>query len=95
MPDADVKIDFNIYDHETNEEIEGVNFQGLLCKPSVGEELHYWQDGTSGRAWGESGIRRDFVVKRIVHDLRYMPARGGTRPHYIHMLVLYVTEITA
>lgn len=82
------KLDFNLYDHETDEEIEGVEFRGLLCKPSVGDELHYWQDGTKDRAFGDSGIRRDFVVKRVVHDLRYMAHSGKS----YHMLVLYVAE---
>lgn len=85
-------ISFNLINLETDEEIEGVNFQGLLVKPSVGDELHYWQDGTA-KSVSSVPVRRDFVVKKVVHDLRYIPARGGTRPHSIHMLVLYVTEI--
>lgn len=82
------KINFNLYDFETEEEIEGVQFQGLLTAPLAGDHLHYWEDTVGTGDWNNKGIRRDFVVKKIEHDLRYMVRSR----HSVHMIVLYVTE---
>ncbi len=71
------------YDAGTDEEIdqEQMNFSYLGIRPVVGDEVHYWQDGTPDNAGGGGLNRRDYVVTRVRHDLRYMPSRGGRAMH--------------
>ena len=50
-----------LYDAESDEEIEGVDFPYIQVVPAVGSIVHYWQDGTAERATGVP-VRRDFLV---------------------------------
>lgn len=79
-----------MHDHVTGEEIEGMSFP-IAIVPRAGERIHYWQDGFPEAAGVDSGIRRDFLVMRVEHDWRYMPARsGGGSARYVPSVILYV-----
>ena len=83
-------IECVLWDHLTDDEIEGISFR-FTIKPDVGEELHYWQDGTENSV-SEVPVRRDFIIRRIRHDLRYMPGRRG-QAMYVQTLELFVEEL--
>lgn len=83
-------IHAEFYDFITEVEIENVRFF-LSAVPHVGDEIHYWQDGTEDEVGGEARFRLDATVMRVVHDLRYMPPRmGGSRASFVHSVMLYV-----
>lgn len=81
-----------LWDADTEEEIEGVNFPYIAAVPREGETIHYWQDGTEESASGVP-VRRDFLVRRVRHDWRYMPGRRGGRNHYYVTVELFVSEV--
>ncbi len=79
-------------DGADHEEIDGIDFPELLVRPVIGDEIHYWQDGTPEQAGREPLNRRDFVVTKVQHDLRFMPARGN--PLHVHVLNIWLKETT-
>lgn len=80
----------DLRDHVTGEEIHGIVFP-IVIVPRAGERIHYWQDGFPEAAGVDSGIRRDFLVMRVEHDWRYMPARsGGGSARYVPSVILHV-----
>lgn len=87
---GDMAIHAEFYDFITEVAIENVRFF-LAAVPHVGDEIHYWQDGTEDRAGGEAHFRFHATVMRVVHDLRYMPPRmGGGSAAFVHSVMLYV-----
>lgn len=85
-------MNVNWYDAKTDEELTGkIHFDHMQICPRVGDEIHYWQDGTETKAGGDAVFRYDFIVRRIRHDLRYSPrGRGNT----VHTLEIWVEDIT-
>lgn len=78
-------MNLNLIDHQTGEEITGVDFPDIPCRPMPGDRLHYWIDHGHGDPTG----RRNFHVMRVEHDMRYFP-RGH---QHAYTLVLYVSEV--
>lgn len=83
-----VFVDF--WDHATRKEI-GLQFYAT-CTPRVGEIVHYWQDGDEHSAAGVYD-RRDYVVREVVHDFRFMPARSEKSCKYIHSVIIFVIPV--
>ena len=78
-----------LLDAKTNEEID-ISLPALTCKPSAGEVIHYWEDNLG--VSGAKGVRADFRVERVVHDIHRMMVSSG--PHAAtHVLEIYVTRI--
>lgn len=82
-------ISINWWDAETGNEIEAWYFPTLDVRPFVGDHIHYWQDGDENGPGGAGKNRFDYVVEKVEHDLRFMPARGG-RPKYVQSLNVYL-----
>lgn len=86
-------ISVNWWDAETDQEMQEVDgwyFPNLDGRPMVGDSIHYWQDGTDEVAGGEGLNRRDYVVTKVEHDLRFMPGRRGGSPNYVHSFNVYL-----
>lgn len=88
----DYGLDVILCDATTHEEIP-IRFRPKIA-PAVGEEIHYWQDGTEDYAGGEAVNRHDWIVRRVSHDWRYMPSRHGGRALHVSVLVLFVEPFT-
>lgn len=88
------EIAVTLWDADTDEEFEGVDFPHINVVPREGETIHYWQDGTEEDVSGVP-VRRDFIVKRVRHDWRYMPGRSGGRAHHYVTVELFVSEVKA
>lgn len=87
-----MQLSIVFYDADSGYEIEGLNFPNIASAPRIGEEIHYWQDGTSDGP-RDSGDRMDFLVRRIRHDLRYVPGRGGTQPVHVQTIEVFVSQL--
>jgi hypothetical protein len=79
------------WDDASDREIEDWNFPSLDVRPMVGDCVHYWQDGREEAAGTGPLDRRDYIVTRVEHDLRFMPGRGGS-PKYVHSLNVYIRQ---
>ncbi len=86
-------IDVNWWNADTGEELDDWHFPQLEVRPCVGDALHYWQDATLEAAVEEGSNRHDYVVTKVEHDLRFMP-RPGQRSKYIHMLNVWLREVS-
>jgi hypothetical protein len=69
------------------DEIEGLPFPAVAVVPRVGDKVHYWQDGFPDAAGVDTGIRLDFTVTHVEHDLRHMP-RGTNQFHHTLIITL-------
>lgn len=83
------KLNFALFDVNTDEEIEGFDFPWVDCAPRIGDYIHYWVDGFPDAAGVDSGIKMDFLVARVKHDLRVLPGRGGA-PLRVHTVEVWV-----
>lgn len=88
----DYGIDVVLMDAKTHQEIP-IRFRPKVA-PAIGDEIHYYQDGTEDAAGSGFFNSHDWIVRRVSHDWRFMPSRNGGRAIHSSVLVLFVDPFT-
>lgn len=78
-------VNVTFYKDGTAEEISDLSFGSLGVVPRVGETIHWWEDKLD-----RTGLRKDFVVTHVRHDLRLIFTPGSDKISPCHSVEIYL-----